>query len=854
MTIIQPKHKQQQMKLPVYPENESDTVMNYVGSEKRTGFFSGIYPKSLFWAFIFVFALTHTLALYSQSPADTEKVKSRLSEYPEVYLSIESRFYSRELALLASMDYSEVNRIFLYVNREAFDYIENQGIEFRVEISPGTVDFELNMLDVDEILQKSLTDTWDFYPTYEAYVALMYQFEQDFPHLVKIHNIGTTVMGRDLLFARIGPDVEQLRDVPQFMYTSTMHGNETAGFILSLRLIHHLINNYGSDDEITQLMDQVEIWICPNENPDGTYTNNNATVNGATRSNANGKDLNRNYPGPHPSYPNPPVMPLQPETLAMIEFAEGMNFIMSANMHGGIELVNYPWDSWTSSQQIHADHDWWEFVMYEYVDTVHAYAPHGYMTGMGDGVTHGGDWYVVYGSRQDYFNYFHSCREFTLELSNQKLLNPVLLPAHWEYNYRSLINYIKQATYGFHGTVKDAQGGEPLLATLHMKEHDHLNSEVTTNMPFGNFSRPALAGTYDIEFISDGFQAVSMDGISISNYERMELEVFLGENVHPLYVYSSDDEGGRVSGAGIYPVGHEVLISATPEPGYELLYWENTQGEIINENAAFTHTMTAESKTFYALFQKVPTEFAVHFTVGQGQGAVKARIDGNWIPSGYVADAGSEVEFVATPATGFGVDTWKVNGAALPGFNETAWFVEDLHIVLNVVVNFSMEEYLLDVAVSDENAGTVSIYPDLEVYHYGQSISLNAQPFAGYSFLHWAGDAGEILSQFDSYTFSMPAHDLDIVAVFALPGHVADDTQHNSLRVFPNPARNQLSVEAGFAMESLELIDESGKVILHRTIHSSRSYQIPLHSFVPGLYLLRVQGAEITAVKKVQVF
>lgn len=834
--------------------NEAKAGITFPVSERSNSFSPQKSTLNLLRVLLLIFALFPALTIYAQSQGDVKNIKNRLAEYPEVYLSISSELYTSELALLASMDYSEIDRVYLYVNREAFAYMEQNDLDFRIEKSPGTVDFDLRMADVEEIVAKSLTDTWDFYPTYEAYVALMYQFEQDFPDLVRIHNIGSTVMGRDLLFAQIGPDIEQERAVPQVMYTSTMHGDETTGFILSLRLIHHLLNNYGNDDEITALMNQVEIWICPNENPDGTYTNNNATVNGATRSNANGKDLNRNYPGPHPSYPNPPSMPIQPETIAMMALADSSDFILSANMHGGIELVNFPWDSWLSSQQLHADHDWWEFVMYEFVDTVHTYAASGYMTGQGDGVTHGGDWYVAYGTRQDYFNYFHSCREFTLELSNQKLLNPDLLPAHWEYNYRSLINYIKQASYGFHGVVKDAQSGAPMEATVFLQQHDMLNSEVATRMPSGYFNRPVFAGTYDVEFIADGYQPVTMTGLSVSNYERIDLDIYMGDNVHPLYVYSANAEGGSTQGSGIYPVGHEVEVSAAPQAGYEFLYWENTQGDIINENAAFTHTMTAESKTFYAVFQEVPTEFAVHFAVGQGQGIVKARIDGNWIPSGYVADAGSDVEFVATPATGFGIDTWKINGAVLPGFDETAHYEEDLHTVLNVVVNFSMEDYLLDVAVSDENAGTVSIFPDLEVYHYGQSISLNAFPGSGYSFLHWTDDEGEILSQFDSYTFSMPAHDLDIVAVFALPGNIADRMQNNGLRVFPNPARDQLSVEADFVMESIELTDESGKVIMLQTVQNSRNFRIPLNSVEPGFYLLKVQGAETIAVKKVQIF
>ncbi len=838
------------MNLTNHPESSTGLVLFSLVEMKSSIF--RLKKNTLLMVAMAFFALT-ALNLHAQTDSERAEIQRQLQQYPEVYLSIKAEDYTPALARLASMDYSDMERVYLYTNPEALSYIEEQGLEYKLEKSPGTVDFDLRMLDAEALLDKDLTKDWDFYPTYEAYVEMMYQFEEDFPDLVRIHNIGTTVMGRDMLFAQIGPDIGQERAVPRIMYTSTMHGDETTGFILSLRLIDHLLNQYSVDDDITGMMDQVEIWICPNENPDGTYTNNNSTVNGATRSNANGKDLNRNYPGPHPDYPNPPDLPHQPETLAMMALGDSIDFILSANMHGGIELVNFPWDSWLSSQQLHADHDWWEFVMHEYVDTVHAYATPGYMTGQGGGVTHGGDWYVAYGTRQDYFNYYHSCREFTLELSNQKLLNPDLLPAHWEYNHRSLINYIKQATYGFHGTVKDAQTGTPLEATVFLQGHDIMNSEVTTRMPLGNFNRPVLAGTYDVEFIADDYSSVTMNDLTINNYERLDLNIFMGDNVHPLYVYSSEAEAGEVMGAGIYPSGYEVVISALPREGYEFLYWENAQGDIVNEMMEFTYSMTGESTAFYAVFREIPTEFALHFTVGQGEGTLNARVDGNWVSSGFVADAGSEVEFVAAPATGYEVDTWKVNGTTLPDFNHLAYFVEDLETVLDVVVNFAPREFQLEVDLSDENAGSVTVNPDLETYPYGETITLNAIPGNGYSFLHWMDDEEEVLSEHTSYTFSMPGHDMQLTAVFEQPSNIAQ-TPDTSIRVFPNPARDQLSIEAGFAMERIELTDENGKVILLQTVQNSRSFFIPLNAVEPGFYLLKVQGAETRAVKKVQIF
>ncbi len=525
------------------------------------------------------------LFLKAQSVPVEKPAKDYLEQKGEVYFSFEKpkREIFSELLNSVSVDNIIGEKVFAYANSFEFQEFLEYDIPYTVLTHPGDVDFDLNMKAWEELKHRDLTENWDFYPTYEAYVELMYQFEQDFPGLVRIMNIGQTVMGRDLLFAKISPQVETQKPVPQFMYTSTMHGDETAGFVLSLRLIHHLINNYDEDEYITQLLNSVDIWICPNENPDGTYTNDNSTVYGATRNNANNIDLNRNYPNPVQD----PYDPQQPETTAMINFTDTINFIMSANMHGGVELVNFPFDSWKSSENKHADHDWWEFVMYEYVDTAHYYSPPGYMTGQGDGVTHGGDWYVIYGSRQDYFNYYRSCREFTLELSNKKLPDPSLLPAYWEYNYHSMINYIRQATYGVHGIVYDNETGSPLQAEISIPGYDSNNSEVRTSVLFGNYNRPLLEGNYNIQFSADDYNPITIDDVEAINHNTTYLNVALGDNVSKQVAsVTIGREGmGEVlphEGTRFFNIGANIFLDAIPHELWEFVKW-TIDGEVFCE-------------------------------------------------------------------------------------------------------------------------------------------------------------------------------------------------------------------------------------------------------------------------------
>ena len=151
------------------------------------------------------------------------------------------------------------------------------------------------------------------------------------------------------------------------LYTSTMHGDETVGYILMLHLIDSLLNGYGSVQRITNLLNNYQIYINPLANPDGTYAGGNNTVYGATRNNANGVNLNRNFPDPEAG-PHPDGYPWQKETMAFMHYDSIHHFVMSANYHAGDELVNYPWDTWA---KLHADDAWFQFVSHEYADTVH---------------------------------------------------------------------------------------------------------------------------------------------------------------------------------------------------------------------------------------------------------------------------------------------------------------------------------------------------------------------------------------------------------------------------------------------------------------------------------------------------
>ncbi len=349
---------------------------------------------------------------------------------------------------------------------------------------------------------------FDTYPTYAEYIVMMDQFQQDHPDLCKIEEFGTTVKGRKLLAAKITDNVATKEKEPQFFYMSTIHGNEPGGYVLMLRLIDHLLTNYGTDEQVTRLVDSIEIWINPLANPDGTYKKSDTIIAGSSvGQNANNVDLDRDFPTPVGT-----DTCTQPETKAFIDLFTREHFIMSADLHGGAELAIYPWGY---KQDHTADKEWWEYVARQYADTAQAYSPSTYFQTQG-GVANQFLWYQVRGHFGDYVLYFHHCRNLTLELSNQKLLTPSKLNEHWDYNYRSLLNYMEQVLFGIRGTVTDWTT-DPLEVLVEVDSHDKDSSHVYSTESFGDYYRPIYQGNYDVTYTSEHYPPKTISNIHVEN-------------------------------------------------------------------------------------------------------------------------------------------------------------------------------------------------------------------------------------------------------------------------------------------------------------------------------------------------
>ncbi len=363
-------------------------------------------------------------------------------------------------------------------------------------------------------------NNWDSYPTYQTYVLLMQQFAQNYPDLCSLQTIGTTVNGHKILVLMLSNNLIIDKPKPEVMLSSSMHGDELTGYVLLLRFIDYLLTNYNTDTNAYNIINKTHLYIAPLTNPDGAYYMGDNTVTGAIRGNANYIDLNRNFPDAIYGQ-NPDGNFLQPENQFMIDFMQQHNFVLSANIHGGAQVLNYPWDN---QAQRHADDQWFKYICQMYADTAYNIDAN-YLTDFNNGITNGYDWYSISGGRQDYVTYFLNGREITAELSTDKMPDAQLLPHFWECNKKPLMNFVKQACFGLQGTIKN-NAGEPVKAKITVLNHDNNNSFVYSNNN-GNYYRLLFQGTYQVKFEADGYLPQTVDNININNNNTTILNITL---------------------------------------------------------------------------------------------------------------------------------------------------------------------------------------------------------------------------------------------------------------------------------------------------------------------------------------
>lgn len=310
-----------------------------------------------------------------------------------------------------------------HVTSEGFELYGSKGLSKYLDSK------KIVYLNMKEINEKVLAD----YPSSAEIAQKLQAAAAKYPHIMRLFSIGKSVKGKDLLVMKISDNVARDEVEPEFKYISSMHGDEITGRELTVSLIEEIGEKYGRDSEITELVNNTEIFIMPSMNPDGSDLKQ--------RANANWSDLNRNFPDmirDTQSSPNG----RQIEVQHVMKFQGERQFSLSANFHGGTIVANYPWDS---KYDAHPLEDLVKELSIEYAELNPEMRSSREFPG---GITNGAEWYVVRGGMQDWSYVWHNDLQITVELSHTKWPSYRDIPGFYKDNRDSMVHYMKAVHRG----------------------------------------------------------------------------------------------------------------------------------------------------------------------------------------------------------------------------------------------------------------------------------------------------------------------------------------------------------------------------------------------------------------------
>lgn len=326
---------------------------------------------------------------------------------------------------------------------------------------------------------------FDEFHTYEEIRDDFYALAAAYPDITLFEHLGYSVQNRELFALKITDNPQIEEDEPEVVFWGCIHGNEYTSAEIPYLYAIYLCQNYGIDPQVTQYVENNEIWCIPMINPDGR-------ANGS-RYNANGIDLNREFGYNWDGWGSSPFPFSQVESRAVREFCLDNNVSLSIVYHCSGDEFYHPWG--------YFPHDAPDYGVLTRVGERYANAAsYAFMSSFASYQTHGEvlDWaYGCFGGLS-----------YTAEVSSSSSA----VPYTFERNQTGMNIFCELAGEGLHGNVTDAQTGEPVWAAVWICGNP---IPAYTDPELGDLHRLVLPGTYDLTVWANGYLPQTVSGVVV---------------------------------------------------------------------------------------------------------------------------------------------------------------------------------------------------------------------------------------------------------------------------------------------------------------------------------------------------
>ena len=470
--------------------------------------------------------------------------------------------------------------LMLYVTDDEYNLLSSQG-------------YKLTITQTEKQLQENLKAATDL-PGYRSYSSLLTELqniEAAHPTICKLYDIGDSrgkeytapaydLYKHDIWALKVSDNVATEEDEPCIFYMGNHHAREPISLEVAMYILNHIVNNYGTDPDITASVNNKQIWFVPLVNPNGhkivwdnvdTWwrknirdNNNSNTINTGT---TDGVDLNRNYSwewGGQGTSSDPtditycgPLPSSEPEIVAMKNMLDTHHFVAGITYHSYSELVLFPYGYETAA--FAPDHNSLEALAISMANTIPASGGGYYTPDKSSGL------YPASGVTDDYAYGQRGIFSYCIELGTTFIPPQGDILTICQNNLQAakiLLNRVNQSTLT--GLVKDANTLLPVVAEIYITGIDNTGAyrePYESDAAFGRYYRFLQNGNYTVTFSAYGYIPQTFNNVNINSVGQTILNVNLvpAQSVSVTGVVTDLATGLPIQGATI-----EVMNTPVP--------------------------------------------------------------------------------------------------------------------------------------------------------------------------------------------------------------------------------------------------------------------------------------------------
>jgi carboxypeptidase T len=564
-----------------------------------------------FSAFLFVF-LSFTISIFSQQSV----VVRIIDPTPE-----QMKYFAANNYDITA--FTPGKNVDLFVTDLEFDRLRAEG--YNIEIVQTADEMRANLRGTSDI---------PGYRTYDQALAEMQQMVIDHPDICQLFDLGDSrgkhyfLAGNnnyiqyqhDIWALKVSGNVQMDEDKPAIYYMGAHHAREPISTAVVFYILNHVLDNYGADPDITESVNNKELWFIPIVNPDGhrivleqidvswrknirDNDNNGQITYAGGWDYPDGVDPNRNYGwewGGEGASSNPndqtyrgPEAFSEPEVQAMRDLMAERHFVAGINYHSYSELVLWPFGYTSDAYGPDA-------IALAALGTAMAQS----IPKLGPGYyTPGPAWslYPAAGNTDDYAYGMHGIFSILIELATQFIPPQNQVLQICQDNLESaliLMNRVNSSTLT--GLVTNSVTGEPVVAEVFVSGIDNTGlprEPYKSNEQFGRYFRMLPNDSYTVTFTAFGYLTQTFNNVAINDMGQTVLDVAMVQSqiITVTGTVTDADTGEPIQGAAIEVLGTPI------DPVYT-----NSNGEyIIEEIYENTYSFSVWAENYAMVVQQV---------------------------------------------------------------------------------------------------------------------------------------------------------------------------------------------------------------------------------------------------------